>query len=71
MRKTSGKNKGFLLAVDTEDGYAFNIHLQRPGQLEKKLSGKDGLDSGEQPPVEVLQAMAAAGSLPDWLQSYS
>jgi phage gp29-like protein len=60
--------KGVLVIVDTADGYAFNYHRLRPRQLERKPSNRSRDDAGDQPPVVVLQALAAGGSLPDYPQ---
>ncbi len=43
------------------------IRRDRPGQLDRKLTNRGGRESDEQPSVALLQAIAAAGSLPDYL----
>ncbi len=63
--------KGMLVVVDASDGYAFNLFPAKSGYLSKKIGNRSGetvavgSDAGEQPPVEVLQALAAAGLLKD------
>lgn len=64
------KEKGFLSIVDTKDGEAFTAFRAPRRYLEKLgITNRAGGDEpGEQPPVAVLQAIAAAGGLPDWCQ---
>jgi hypothetical protein len=61
----SGKRRGFLVIVDTKDGYAFNMYMAKPSQVARKLSAKEGANTEEQPSAGVMQAIAAAGGLPD------
>lgn len=67
-----GKEKGFLCIVDTADGEAFSIfrtprhYLKSKGIINREAEEMD--DPGEQPPVTVLQALAAAGLLKDCLE---
>ena len=56
--RESEKDKGVLVIVDAEDSYAFNLYQIRPEGLAKKLRNRERLESGEQPPVEVLEAFA-------------
>jgi len=62
-----GRDKGFLTIVDTRDGEAFNIYRKDAGAIRagKHLKNRQ---AGEQPPEPVLQAIAAAGGLPDWFK---
>jgi phage gp29-like protein len=60
--------RAFQVLVDTKDGYAFNMHILSPKQLSGKLENREGANTDEQPSAGVLQAMAAAGSLPDWFK---
>ncbi len=64
-----GDNKrAFQVLVDTKDGYAFNMHILAPGQLGRKFKNRRRANTDEQPSAGVLQAIAAAGSLPDWFK---
>lgn len=62
-----GKEKGFLSIVDTKGNEAFTAFRSQRDYIERKgIKNRAENESGEQPPLAVLQAMAAAGGLPDW-----
>lgn len=50
------KGKGMLVIVDATGGYAFNYYPARAGKVARMFNRGDLLESGEQPPVEVLNA---------------
>lgn len=52
------KDKGILVIVDATDGYAFNYYPARAGKVSRLFNREGVLESGEQPPVEVLNAYA-------------
>jgi hypothetical protein len=65
-----GKEQGFLSVVDATDNEAFTAYRAPRRYIEKKtgIKNRRSDDQGEQPPLAVLQAMAAAGNLPDWVK---
>ncbi|MEI8289812.1 MAG: DUF935 family protein [Verrucomicrobiota bacterium] len=66
-----GKSKGFVSLVDVHDGEAFS-GFRSPRHYIEKLGTKNREvkdESGEQPPLAMLQAIAAAGRLQPHLQS--
>jgi hypothetical protein len=64
-------DRGILVIVDAKDGEAFNLfqsdlrYLSKKGYFHRRAGEPR---QGEQPPSGVLQALAAAGCLPDWNQ---
>jgi phage gp29-like protein len=67
-----GKDKGMMVIVSVKDGQAFNIFRAPRKHLRGKgLSAREGDEPGEQPPVAVLQAIAAASGMPDYFDASS
>jgi len=63
------RGRGVLVIVDANDGEVFNLFASEPRYLKRKgYANRIELAwPGEQPPDGVLQAIAAADSLPDRL----
>ncbi len=60
------RRRGFLVIVDTHDGYAFNLHIAKPSKVANRLSGKERANTGEQPPAGVRHPIAAASGASDY-----
>jgi hypothetical protein len=62
-----GDNKGLLAIVDVKDGEAFDHYRYPVKKLLKRYGNRGGMHQADGQPSEcVLQAIAAAGGLPDY-----